>query len=102
MKLFRRVTEWAGVLLTACALLAAPLPGEWDQAASAMADQIAAIVGPGQATLVVRNLSSIADASVPAIRTLLEKDLKAHGVTIANGESASAVRVTLSQNDRER
>jgi hypothetical protein len=100
MKLFRLVTGWASALLMTSALLAAP--GEWDQPASTLADQIAAILGPGQATLSIRNLSSIADSSIPAIRALLEKDLMAHGVAIASGDSANAVRITLSQNDRER
>jgi hypothetical protein len=90
------------VLLMASVLLATPAPGDWDQPASSLSDQIAAIIGPGQATLSVRNLSSIADSNIPAIRALFEKDLKAHGVTIANGESANSVRLTLSQNDRER
>src|SRR6266568_1670335 len=100
MKLFRLVTGWASALMTACALLAAPAPGEWDQPAAGLAEQIAAIIGPGQATLSIGNLSSIANSSVPAIRTLLEKDLKAHGVTVASGDSANIVRITLSQNDR--
>ena len=115
MRLFRRVTGWAGALLTALALLGAPgsefgtwecfaaaSEADWDQPAAALADQVAAIVGPGQATLTLRNLSSIAGANLPAIRALLEKDLKAHGVLIAATESANSIRITLSQNDRER
>ena len=39
---------------------------------------------------------------LPTIRALLEKDLKAHGITTASGESANTIRITLSQNDRER
>ena len=115
MRLFRRVTGWASALLIALALLGAPgpefgtwecwaasVPGDWDQPAAALADQIAGIVGPGQATLSLRNLSSIPDSQIPAIRALLEKDLKSHGITIASAESANTVRVTLSQNDRQR
>src|SRR5205814_7970622 len=30
------------------------------------------------------------------------KDLKAHGITMASGESANSLRITLSQTDRER
>jgi hypothetical protein len=102
MKLFRRVTGWAIALLMGCSLLAAQSAGQWDQPAASLAEQIAGIVGPGQATFTVRNLSSIPDAQVAAIRASIEKNLKSRGVVIASGESANAVRVTLSQNDRER
>ena len=60
------------------------------------------MLGPGQAALTVRNLSSITEGDVPAIRALFEKDLKAHGIAIASGDSANSIRITLSQNDRER
>ncbi len=115
MKLLRLVTGWASALLIALALPGAPGPdfgtwacwaatpaGEWDQPAAALADQIAGVVGPGQVTLSVRNISSIAESQIPVIRALLEKDMKAHGISIAGGDSANAVRVTLSQNGRER
>ena len=102
MKLFRLVTGWASALMTAVFLLAAPGPVEWDQPAAALAEQIAGVIGPGQVALTVRNLSSIAASDIPAIRALLEKDLKAHGITIANGDSANTIRITFSQNDRER
>ena len=102
MKLFRQVTGWVSALLMGCTLLTAQAAGPWDQPAGALADQIAGVLGPGQATLTVRNLSSIADSDVPFIRALLEKDLKAHSVVIANAESANTIRITLSQNDRER
>ena len=102
MKLFRRVTGWASALLMAGALLATPAAGQWQQPAAALAEQIAGVLGTGQATLTVRNLSSLADAEVPRIRGLLEQDLKARGIAIASGESANTIRITLSQNDRER
>lgn len=102
MKLFRRVTGWASVLLMASALLAAEGPGEWEPPAAALAEQIAGVLGPGQAMLSMRNLSSIANADIPAIRALVERDLKVHGVSIATVESANGIRITLSQNDRER
>lgn len=102
MKLFRRVTGWASALLMGCSLLAAQSADQWDQPAAALAEQIAGVVGPGQVWLSIRNLSSIADSSVPLIRSLIEKDLRAHGIAIASSDSATAVRVTLSQNDRQR
>ena len=82
--------------------LAATTPADWDPPAAALTEQISAILGPGQATLTLRNLSSIANADLPVIRALLEKDFKTHGVQIATTESANAIRITLSQNDRER
>jgi hypothetical protein len=77
-------------------LLAAP-PSPWEQPASELADQIAAILGPGQAHLTIRNLSTISNDEIPAIRRLLAQDLKAHGVVMAGAESANTIRVTLSE-----
>jgi hypothetical protein len=76
--------------------------GPWEQPATALAEQIAAILGPGQAHLTLRNLSRIPDDQIPAIRSLLEQDLKTQGVLVSGAESANAIRVTLSENPRER
>ncbi|HUX27744.1 MAG TPA: hypothetical protein VMV39_03115 [Terracidiphilus sp.] len=81
---------------------AAPVAGPWDQPAATLAAQIAGILGPGQAQLTIRNLSTISTDEVPAIRQLLEQDLKAHGVNASGGESASTIRITLSEDARER
>ncbi len=81
---------------------AAPPASQWDQPAAALAGQIAEILGPGQARLTIRNLSSISADEIPAIRLLMEQDLKARGVTAFDAESANAIRVTLSENARER
>lgn len=75
---------------------------QWEQPAAALAEQIAAILGAGQAHLTMRNLSRIPDDQVPAIRSLLEQDLKTHGVLASGAESANSIRVTLSENFRER
>jgi hypothetical protein len=48
----------------------------------------------------MRNLSNISNDALPAIRKLLEQDLKVHGVGIADEESANSIRVTLSENAR--
>jgi hypothetical protein len=74
----------------------------WDRAAAELAGRIVAILGPGQAQLTVRNLSTIPVAEVASIRKLLEADLKAQGVVASGAESANAVRVTLSENTVER
>jgi hypothetical protein len=81
---------------------AAPAPGPWEQPASELADQIAGILGPGQAHLTIRNLSTVSSDEIPAIRRLLEQDLKARGVLASGAESANTIRVTLSENVRER
>ena len=114
MKLFRLATGWASALLMASMLGAPGLDSEtwvcmaaspsanWQQPAGALAEQIAAILGPAQAALTIHNLSSIAESDIPGIRALLEQDLKAHGVAITSGDSANTIRVTLSQNDQQR
>ena len=81
---------------------AAPVPSPWDQPAAALAQQIADILGPGQARLTIENKSSISAGEIPTIRKLLEQDLKSRGVIVSGAESASAVRVTLSESARER
>ena len=74
----------------------------WDHPAAELADQIAGILGPGQVRLTIRNTSSISTDQIPAIRKLLEQDLKSHGITTSGTESASTIRITLSENARER
>ncbi|MDR3773570.1 MAG: hypothetical protein P4L26_09505 [Terracidiphilus sp.] len=82
--------------------VAAPVPSPWEQPAAALAEQIAGILGPGQAQLTIRNLSRIPTDEIPVIRRLLEQDLKAHGVQASGAESANCIRITLSENLRER
>jgi hypothetical protein len=100
MKLIRLITAVASVLigLGACA---APAPSPWEQPTANLAAQIAEILGPGQARLTIRNLSTISNDEIPAIRRLLERDIKTHGVLASGAESANQVRVTLSENQRE-
>jgi hypothetical protein len=81
---------------------AAQAPTPWDQPAASLAEQIAAILGPAQAHLTLRNNSTISADEIPAIRRMLEQDLKSHGVQLSGAESANAVHVTLSQNLHER
>ena len=82
--------------------IAAAAPSQWDQPSASLAEEIAGILGPGQAHLTIRNLSTIPNDEIPAIRRLLEQDLKVHGVTTSEAESANLLRVTLSENLRER
>ncbi len=88
--------------LMALAAHAAPTPSRWSPPAAALAAQIAELLGPGQARLTVRNLSTVPTDDISAIRALLEQDLKNHGVTVSGEESANVIRVTLSENARER
>lgn len=74
----------------------------WAQPASELAGQIADILGPGQAQLTLRNVSTIQANEIPAIRKLLEQNLKSRGVIAGGTESANAIRITLSENLRER
>ena len=77
-------------------------PSRWAQPAAELAGQITDILGPGQAQVTIRNLSTIETSEIPIIRRLLEQDLKAHGVLPSGAESANAIRVTLSENTHER
>jgi hypothetical protein len=79
-----------------------PVPSPWEQPAAALAEQVAAILGPGQAHLIIRNLSTVPTEQIPTIRRLLEQNLKTHGVLASGTESANTIRVTLSANARER
>lgn len=77
-------------------------PGEWEQPAAALAEQIAELMGPGQARLAIRDQSSVPVDEIPAIRRLLEQGLKTRGVTASGAESANLIRVTLSESATER
>ncbi len=86
--------------LAGAAAYAAPSP--WEQPAAALADQIAAVLGPGQAHLTIHNLSSIPADEIPLIQRLLVQDLKSHGIAAAGADSANSIRVTLSESEKER
>lgn len=89
------------LLVVAMALLClAPRAGaaNWEQPAAGLARQIAALAGPGPAQVTVRNDSSLAASEVPAIRRLLERDLRSFGVISGGSDSATVIRVTLSEN----
>jgi hypothetical protein len=73
-------------------------PGPWDQPAADLARQVAALAGPGPARLVIHDNSSLAPGEIPAIRLLLERDLRTFGVVAGSSDSATTIRVTLSQN----
>ena len=105
MRAMRLIWTVAMVLCWVAVLNAsrAQSPSRWTQPAAEMAGQIADILGPGQAQLTIRNLlHTIPSSEIPAIRKLLEQNLKGRGVLSAGTESANAIRVTLSEDMRER
>ncbi|MGB6192889.1 MAG: hypothetical protein WBF42_10505 [Terracidiphilus sp.] len=99
MKLIRLLS--IPVLLAALSATA-QTPSRWAQPAAALADQVSAILGPGQVRFTVRNLSTIPADQLPPIQRLLEQDLKAHGIVSAGDDSANALRITLSESASER
>lgn len=70
----------------------------WEQPASDLARQIAALTGPGPARLVLENVSTLPASDVPLIRRLLEQNLRRLGVLPGGSDSATLIRVTLSEN----
>lgn len=96
----RLLAVLVAALLQPAARGAAPA-APWDQPTAALAERVAAILGPGQARLTLRNLSSIPAEDLPTIRRALEQNLRIHGITIAGDESANQLRITLSENTRE-
>jgi hypothetical protein len=101
MKLIRLVALLA-IEFVGLAAGAQQAPSPWADPAATLAGKVAGILGPGQAQLTLRNLSTISNDELPVIRRLLVQDLKAHGVMVAGPESANLIRVTLSENMHER
>ena len=104
MRLIRAVVLglWGLAGCSACGAQAIQPPGQWSKPAAELAAQIADILGPGQAQVTVRNLSTIQTSEIPSIRKLIEQDLRARGVLASGAESANSIRITLSENARER
>lgn len=69
-----------------------------EQPVSSLAKQIAAITGPGPVKLTIRNHSSLSVEEIPAIRAMLERDLRGLGILASGSDSATSIRVTLSEN----
>jgi len=89
------------VMATALLLGASQMRGaeiDASRPAADLAKQIVAMAGPGPAALTVRNHSTLKPEEVANIRNLLERDLHNYGVLSSAAESATTIRVTLSQN----
>ena len=94
----RRVLALVLVVWMAASLFRAEGQASREQAVADLAKQLAAIAGPGPAKLSIQNVSSLSADEVPRIRTLLEHDLSGYGVTATAADSATSIRVTLSEN----
>jgi hypothetical protein len=77
-----------------------PPPNPWQVPARELAKKIVAITGPRQTlALVVRNISSLSDSEVAAVRLALEAELRAAGLRLAAKPNvAPELRITLSEN----
>ena len=87
------------VALSFCVSAAAV--SHWDSPAEGMAHKIAAVCGPGTATLDVQNASSLPSSELPSIRRALDAQLRAAGIQFrAQHDAANAIRVTVRENVR--
>jgi hypothetical protein len=99
LKIIRPIAVLA--VLSACAPTALATT-KWDAATARLASQIAAITGPGNASLTFKNLSALSPSEIAAIRVPLEMQLRSGGIQLRDAaSSASEIQVTLSENVRE-
>jgi hypothetical protein len=89
---------WSALVCLGGLLVPAAHAATWDQPASDLARQIAALTGPGPTRLILQNASTLPAGDVPVIRRLLEQDLRRLGVLPGGSDSATLIRVTLSEN----
>jgi hypothetical protein len=87
------------VLCVSASLCHAQAATNWEQPAAELSKQIAAIAGPGPAGLTIRNQSSLNAEDLPSIQKLLERDLRSYGIFASALQSATNIRVTLSENN---
>jgi hypothetical protein len=75
-------------------------PNPWQDPARELAKKIVALTGPRvTVVLAVRNLSSLSDFEVAAVRLALEAELRAAGLRLADKpDAAPELRITLSEN----
>jgi hypothetical protein len=92
--------KWAALVCLGAGLVPMAYAATWEQPASDLARQIAALTGPGPARLAIQNASTLPASDLPVIRRLLEQDLVGLGVLSGGSDSATLIRVTLSENLR--
>jgi len=89
---------WAVVVAVLACLTPVARAANWDPAVAELAKRIAGLSGPGPAKLTVRNESGLAATNVAAVQRQLQKDLRGFGVVAGERDSATLIRVTLSEN----
>ena len=89
------------LLLTVAASNARAASTPWDTPTAQLAEQIAALLGPGQAQLELTNRSTIPPSEIPVIRKGFEEALRSRGVRLADAASANSIHITLSENAHE-
>lgn len=94
-----KVLRVSSVLLVCFAAYAATATGKWDTQTFELARKIVAITGPGPASLIFQNNSSLAADVAAGIRHSIESDLRASGVQLRDNAPVS-IRVFLSENIR--
>ncbi|MGB7167424.1 MAG: hypothetical protein WBD32_00340, partial [Acidobacteriaceae bacterium] len=93
-----RFWRWGAALACLGLLIPAAQAATWEQPASDLARQIAALTGPGPARLILQNASTLPAGDLPVIHRLLDQDLRRLGVLPGGRDSATLIRVTLSEN----
>ncbi|HEX6878791.1 MAG TPA: hypothetical protein VF135_00375 [Terriglobales bacterium] len=92
-----KVLRVSFVLIVCLAGTALHAAGKWDTQIFELTRKIAGLAGPGTISLEVRNVSSLSQDDVSAIRRSLQDQLRASGMPTRDNVSP-LVRVTLSEN----
>ena len=79
----------AAALASAVHCFAAAPETTWAAPSARIAKEIAAISGPGTATLTIQNQSSIPDDELPTIQRDIEAQLQVNGIQIRSAENAA-------------
>lgn len=101
MRISLGIRQAAHGLVFLLLLASTALAGNWQAPAGELAQKIAAITGPGAASIAVVNRSSLTAADADDIHRKLLTQLGAFGVQAANSDQAAVtIEVTLSQDLR--
>jgi len=93
---FSRAARWPLLVLLLAGMAVA---GDWQAPASQLAQNIAAITGPGTVGVTVVNRSSLTGADVDEIRSKLLRELASFGIQAVTSDQAAAnVEIWLSEN----
>lgn len=99
MTFIQRLLGFLLLLASAVHCFAAAPETTWAAPSARIAKEIAAISGPGTATLTIQNQSSIPGDQLPTIKRDIEAQLQVNGIQIRSAENAATtITVTLSEN----